>query len=310
MERIASLAELRRAETSAVIINCGTKWFTTLALASVFANTRLPVVVIDCESRDGSEEHFASLAAQRGWRFSWLRWPLRPHGLALDHLFLEIPAENVLLVDSDVELRSCTMIDEMERLLSTDERAYGAGLLHAARWMGSDEGLPEGMGYYCERMWIPLVLLRTSAVRAALHRSRSFAADRIYRDGVRSRGWSRVATSLHRVAGVRALATRRSVRAEGDRGSRAAFLEYDTGARLHEWLLAEGLSFAALPPVYWQAVHHYHGITRSTLAGWSRKLAQRLRLISSATETTQSQALDHVRARLAAHYGIEAHSAA
>src|SRR5437763_625603 len=104
----------------AVIINCSTKWFTTLALASTLKNTGLPVLVIDCESQDQSENHFAALSHERKWPITWLRWPFRPHWQALDQILAETTADRVLLVDSDVELTDPHLFTTMQRALDDD----------------------------------------------------------------------------------------------------------------------------------------------------------------------------------------------
>jgi hypothetical protein len=310
MNHLTTLRELPATDTCAVIINCGTKWFTTLALASTIANTRYPVVIIDCESGDGSEEHFLELSRRYRWDVSWLRWPLRPHWQALDQVFLEIAAARVLLVDSDVELRTSSMPVEMQAALDQDPSAYGSGLLHGARWMGRESGLLDNVGFYAPRMWIPLVLLRTSHIRAALHEGGSFEPGRIYQEcGVATR-WARLVAARHRIIGLRRLELPRRPSATLTGAPRsgeaiAAFVEYDTGARLHDRLTRRGLTFKELPGTYWQAVHHYHGVTRATIASWPRRISRRLGIISRHTETPQQDAVEHAKSRLAAHYAID-----
>ena len=104
IQHIDKLSALPVADEYAVIINCGTKWVTTLALLSALRHAAMPVLLIDCESCDGSRAHFETLAQQNELSFHFLAWPLRPHPQALDELFANIPATKVLLVDSDVEI--------------------------------------------------------------------------------------------------------------------------------------------------------------------------------------------------------------
>ena len=82
---IKTLAELGARDEQAVIINVGTKLVSTLALASALRFAGMPVLVIDCESDDGSFAHFSAL--QSRLNFDLLAAPLRRHSAALDWLF-------------------------------------------------------------------------------------------------------------------------------------------------------------------------------------------------------------------------------
>jgi hypothetical protein len=76
MRVVHHLADLPSAPVRAVIINCGTRWVTSLALVSTLRNTDNPVLLIDCGSEDGSEAHFRALARRLALDFDWLSWPL------------------------------------------------------------------------------------------------------------------------------------------------------------------------------------------------------------------------------------------
>src|SRR5438552_16019970 len=102
--RISDFSELPPSDETAVIINVGTKYVTTLALLSTLRYAKIPTIVIDCESRDGSVEWFEDLA--RHHDFHWMRARLRPHGETLDWIFGRIDAKRVLLLDSDAEMRN------------------------------------------------------------------------------------------------------------------------------------------------------------------------------------------------------------
>src|SRR5690348_6414776 len=142
MKIVARLTDVPFTPMRAFIINCGTIWVTSLALASVLAHTDCPVLVIDCESKDASAAHFERLARACGLDFHWLSWPLRPHPAALDALFRSVPSDLVLLVDSDVELLSRRVFAGMTSQIAADTSAYGAGFLHGPAWMGQEHGLP------------------------------------------------------------------------------------------------------------------------------------------------------------------------
>jgi len=303
MQVIASLESLPLARAVAVIINCGTKWTATLALAAALEHTGLPILLIDCESRDGSREHFARLTRQRGIDVRWLDWPLRRHGLALDALFAAIPAESVLLIDSDLEILAPRIIVAMKDSLGADSQAYGSGLFHGPAWLGAEHGLPAGVGYYARRMWIPLVLLRTAPVREALRDGVSFAQRRAFREIPRSPLLSRWLAYRFWVPGLRRW---RSFAPMGvcDEGS-AAFIEHDTGAEMHEALSARGYRFAALATdSFGGDVHHYHGMSRAAMPHVLRTTGRRLGLRLRDNSTPEANVRSQIQRRLADRYGI------
>lgn len=273
MHHITQLTELPPVAERVVIINCGTRWVTTLALMSAMKVARSPVLLIDCESRDGSQVHFSRLAKKYQLDFYWLEWPLRPHAAALDCLFKDIAAETVLLVDSDLEITDPNVIVTMREALRTQNDCYGAGFLHGPSWMGEDHGLYSRAAWYSERMWIPCVLLRTREIKAALAQGQSFAARRTYHDFPKHPTLSRIAGVRFELPFIRRWPLYRP-RSNGTVQTlpiepsehMPSFVEYDTGADLHVWLQSEGKNFAKLPLHLWGRLNHLHGITRAALA--------------------------------------------
>jgi hypothetical protein len=308
MQKICNPGDIDPAQTLAVIINCGTKWVTTLALMSVLTHTRYPVLLIDCESKDGSLKHFDFLARTRSLGFYWLEWPLRIHGLALDLLFNTVDAESVLLVDSDLEIRESRIVDRLAAALDLQPHHYGAGFLHGPEWLGAPHGLPDNVGYYVERMWIPLVQLRTKAIRDALHAGGSFAQ---HRDFIEFPEMPRLSQLLgHRfwlplLRDIRLKRLGDSLDIESARRS-AAFLEYDTGADMHGRLKALGYSFANLDQAFWNDVSHYHGVTRSAVSRPYRRLLQKVGIAHASNDISQSAILSQVHHRLKSIYGLSA----
>lgn len=300
METIGDLSRMPATPHLAVIINCGTRWVSTLALVSLRAASDWPILLIDCESRDGSRAHFAQLSRRHGLHFHWLEWPLRPHGRALDRLFDEVRAERVLLVDSDVEIRDAAVPAAMRDALDADPSAYGAGFLHGPEWMGRAHGLPERVGWYAQRMWIPLVLLRTEAMRAARAAGESFLQRREFLEVPGHPALSRWLGLRFWIPGLRNL-RRRGGDAPGD----AAFLELDTGAAMHRRLAGFDRGLATLPDALWRQVHHYHGVSRAERRWRPRKLAERLHLAGAANDVAQQSIVDDVRARLAQEYAVD-----
>jgi hypothetical protein len=302
MREIGDLRDIGPIPAIAVIVNCSTKLVTTLALASVLRRTRLPVLVIDCESTDGSRGHFAALAPRLERDFLWLPMPLARHGVTLDAVFDAMPAREVLLVDSDLEILDGRVVEAMAAALASAPDAYGAGFLHRRAWLAAQHGVRDRIGRYAERMWIPLVLLRTQAVRRARAGGASFAQRRDFAEFPGHPLLSRWAGMRLWIPGLRDLLPPRH--AAGGDPAAPAFVEHDTGALVHAELLAEGLRFAALDESLWGDVHHFHGVTRSGLARRIDRFARRWRVITGATGTAQDAVGAMVRERLRSEYGL------
>lgn len=207
--------------STAIIINVNTKLVSTLALLSTLRYAGMPVTLIDCQSTDGSLEHFKEM--QKHHDFDIRHMELREHGKTLDIIFKSIDADKVLLVDSDVEILSDEIFSFMREQLE-DGRVFGAGFKNGPEWQGKT--------LYCERAWIPLVMLKTEPVRRALANGISFKAET--KSSILPLFWSR---SFY----------------------------YDTGARMTEYL-KQGMRFAGLPLTeHEKYAKHFYGVTRSQL---------------------------------------------
>ena len=300
-----NLHTIPRSESRVVIINCGTKWVTSLAVLSAHRHVKLPIVLIDCESKDGSKEHIGRILDELKINIDCVDWPLRPHPMALDELFTQVPADKVLLMDSDLEIRTSTVFELMSEALQRNPDAYASGFLHGPEWLGEEHGLPDYTGYYAERMWIPFVYMRTAPMRAALKEGISFLNRRAYHEVPGAPRLSRMLGLRHRIAGMKhipfpTLGLDRPVL----EGRYPKFVEFDTGADLHAYLLSRGCVFESLPIDYWGDVLHHHGVTRAHLAKGVRRLAKQLRLTSTNPETDQATVLENVFRRLADEYGV------
>jgi hypothetical protein len=299
------LPSIPRADARAVIINCGTKWLTLLAVLSAHRHTGLPVVVIDCESADGSKQQIDRVTRDLCIDVDCVDWPLRPHPVALDAVFTSIPADRVLLMDSDLEILTPAPFKLMAEALDDDPDAYASGFLHGPMWIGEDHGLPAHTGYYAERMWIPFTFLRTSIVRDALARGLSFMNRRTHYEVPGAPSLSRVLARRYRVAGIKHIPLPwLGARRPQIEGWSPKFIEFDTGADLHARLVSEGKRFEAIPVRFWGDVAHHHGVTRAGLATGMRKMAKRLNLISRKTETDQQSVIHQVFERLESQYGV------
>jgi len=289
-----SIAELPPYGRVAVTINCSTRWFTTLAVASLSRFSTYPILIIDCASTDNSIEHFCAIFSGKNDNVYLYSHALNLHGYTLDALFEELAAYEVLLVDSDLEILDGKIISAMDAALSAHNSAYGSGLLQEGAWMTAPlHHYPEGVSWYHQRMWIPLTLLRTSEIKNALKRGESFVACRDYCEIV---GWPRLSGWLSHRFRLRGLF---GVRA----GAPALIHEWDTGSKLHNSLICDGLGFAEIDPSYYSCVNHIHGITRSRSSSLLFRLAVSLGLISKSMLSDFEQAERAVRLRLKESYG-------
>jgi glycosyltransferase involved in cell wall biosynthesis len=262
--KIGALNELPVADTRAVIINCSTKVVTTLAVMSALERANAPVLLIDCESTDGSWEWFSHLA--QTYSFDLIKAPLRKHGDTLDWLFANLQDEYILLVDSDLEILDRNIVTQMRAAIQS-AHYYGAGFLHGESIFPPGIHTRVDAGRHMARMWIPFTLLKTKVVQEKLATGISFLQTREYLDIPCSALASRLAFVRHRFP----IANRISTKVfEGARqrihGETCSYREYDTGARLHESLMKSGWQFADLGATLWaESTHHYHGITRAQL---------------------------------------------
>jgi hypothetical protein len=167
------------------------------------------------------------------------------------------------------------------------ERVFGAGFVHQAEWMTA-HGQP--YGWYVERMWIPFTMLSSAHVREALAGGESFRGKTIINEFLPSERLGRLLIKRFRIPGMRRLRLGMLDRFRAEHfGRRPAFVTYDTGASLYQYLrYARGYEFAALP---WsqseEDVNHFHGVTRlllnrrdrhgAALADISQEIARRLR---------------------------------
>lgn len=301
---LSELDGLKPEPEVAVIINVATKYVTTLALLSALRYARIPTVLIDCESRDGSFDWFRDLLKTHD--FHLLSAKLRPHGETLDWIFRRIKADRVLLVDSDAEMLNDAMFVQMRRMLDASPLVYGGGFLHQAHWRDRHyfgaEPIESGIGYYMERPWIPFALFRTDPVRTALDAARTFMHRLVLNDIPQSAFLSRLLWRRYRLSFFRRhrLSMLDLFRRRID-GKKPSWISYDTGADLHEYLTKQrGMRFESVSAdfVPW-SVTHFSGITRGSLHAGATDDAAKLDDVESL-----------VRARLLREYGIDVNAAA
>jgi len=264
---IQRLSELPPVKRRAVIINVSTRWVTTLALLSALRYVRMPVLVIDCESVDGSFHHFKTL--MKDHEFDLISAPLKVHGYTLDWVFQNLAADYILLLDSDTEIPNRTILDLMDQILDNPQ-LFGCGFIHGPLWLTPTWNWfkHEKIGFYQERMWIPFTILDVAKVRAALQDGYSFVAQTIFNDFPLVPWISRL---LYQRFNYRWLLHSRLDFLKPFRNAysnaRPSYVYSDTGAALFHYLRYQcNYIYAGLPmEVHGKYVSHFNGITRKVL---------------------------------------------
>jgi hypothetical protein len=287
---ISTLAELPKLGTLGIIISIDTRIFTTLAVASAARYLPVPLLIVDGYSNDGSFEVLRDLDLP-GER--WLiRMERRVHGLLIDKLVRELSVDRVLLIDSDIEVKTSAAFEAMAISLSAnrgdDHTTYAAGCSHGDHDMEKD-GMPHA--WFCRRPWIPFVLLDRARCAELVSCVATFEVKFLGNELPLQSFANLLAKRAHFSVAKRwpfeFLAPLRKTR----RGARAAFYVYDTGGLVYE--VAESRQWRFVE-IGWEtmngAVVHYEGATRSSeTQRWS-----------GATEIEQ-----RLLATLRDHYGIE-----
>lgn len=289
---LAQFAALPPSDVRAVIINCSTRAVSTLALLSALRHAQMPVCLIDCESTDGSWQWFRQLQTQH--TFDLLQAPLRPHGVTLDALFRVAPDAALLLVDSDLEIRSADLVPAMrDALVAAD--VYGTGFLHPSERFLPSDGMSQYSGRYMERMWIPLCLMKVAPLREAIQQGSTFMHSRDYLEIPWSRLLSKLFFARHRLPLIGEIGHGWFAKTRlAQFGEVIPYFEYDTGARIHAALVAAGRRFVGLgEPWLSTSLRHYHGVTRATLTA------------GQANATAPNAIAIEVAERLRGEYGME-----
>lgn len=282
---IKTIEDLGPMPELAVIINCSTRNVSTLALLAALRYAQMPVVLIDCESTDGSYEHFLDLSNK--YDFHLLQAPLLPHGKALDKLFQNVLVDKVLLIDSDLEILSSEIIDFMRKYIE-HPACFGAGFVQDLISMDAPKlSLYDG-AYYQERPWIPLTMLKTSEIRRALSAGQSFAAVTIYNECGPFQGLGRRFAEARVDHPILTKLGRLSARILGQsfHGMKPPLLYFDTGARIQIYLkYIKERSFVGLPMRYHDRFcTHFDGMTRDEMGQTSRTRATRKDIDSKVRE--------------------------
>lgn len=261
-----SINDLPKFQNLGIIINASTKYVTTLALLSWVKKSQIPVLVIDCDSTDGSYEHFCNL--KNDYHFYLAKLPLQLHGCTLDYLFKELDAENLFLIDSDTELIDSSIIDFMLKYINKPS-VFGAGFIHEGCWLTPESKIPDmDYGYYSTRMWIPFTCLKRSKVLEAFEANLSFLDTIENNDFCPSINISNWLSKRHKVPYLKgSKLSFLNPYKKTINGQKPSYIIYDTGAKIYEFLKQQkGYDFVGTPATMADDfVLHFHGVTRAVL---------------------------------------------
>lgn len=311
--RFRSLDALPHVASRVVIINVRTELVSTLAVLSALRHAPgMRVLLVDCDQEPAGRDHWDRLLER--WDFDIVEQPLRPHGIALDHIVPRLNCELFLKLDSDAEIRSATLVPGLLDHFR-HPRVFGTGWLEGGWWMDERQNKVPRTVIYHERPWTQCVVFRVPLVCEALEHGVSFEARSIYNDfrwspavsrflagrfiedphAPRVSAWHRLPAPLQERTRVAKLHGLRWAR--GDfYGHRPNYVFADMGADVYQWCrYKRAMLFAGLPMklVNDDDVYHYGGVTRLALSPWQTNGTQ-LATISS-----------RVRDRLSSAYGVE-----
>lgn len=175
--KIKEIKEIKY-EKVAIIINCGTVLYSTLAILSIKKHSNLPIVLIDCDTPNSgwdkklSFKYFDNLMNHID--FDLLSLPLNIHGKTLDNIFREIQSKIVLLLDSDAEILNSNIVDLFIKY-SSQKQFWGSGFKTFFR-KTTDFTYNILNGLYMERVFMPFCILNVEKVNEALCNNISFEA--------------------------------------------------------------------------------------------------------------------------------------
>lgn len=263
---VQSISELPPVPCRAVIVNVSTKEVSTLALLSLLRYSRLPVMLLDLESTDGSLEHFSRLAEKEP-RLDLCQGTLQKHGYVLDRIFRESRDENLLLVDSDLEICDAGIVGRMLEAVAAPG-VFGAGAIHNEPWLDHRHGFPAKLVHYRERMWIPFTLLRVESIRKAILTQHSFINRWVPNELTRFPWLAKLLSLRFFVPGVKHIRADFLWRTRRTYGNlRPNLVCCDTGAEIFCYLRDSlGEKFVNFGIDYVETLaRHYHGVTRRQL---------------------------------------------
>lgn len=259
---IKSFDYLSPVKRRTVIINHNTKPVTFLALLAALKHAKNPLLLIDCESTDGSFDFF--LEKMQHHKFDLMQAPLNEHGKTLDFVFSNSNDEELLLIDSDLEIHNSEIIAFFDRYIQ-HEKVFGCGFLNGSFKLKKNfENTRLYGALYFERPYMPIVLLKVDYVKNALKNGISFN----YKTVNNQFGLLNSSLSRYLLFAFRKLHLQTpSILRKEYFTHKPKLVVYDTGAKIYEYLrFNKHLYFVNLPCAYENLyVTHFFGLTRNLL---------------------------------------------
>jgi len=263
------MKEIPATSTLGIIINVGTKEYTLLAIASFRKYSNLPLLVIDCAIQNSDNSNFKFLRkVADDFNFYLLSLPLNRHGITLDYIFENSTSQNLLLVDSDIEILEGNYLEFMQKHID-EPNFFGSGFISYSDELTKESFPNQNFGLYQERMYIPLTLLNVKSVRGAMNKGKSFLARSEYNDFYKI---PKLAKFLFKRFKMKRLSRMRLNILNPFKktyfGEKPCFVYNDTGADILMYLkYKEKKDFYGLPTsCAHNYLNHYHGATRKVLA--------------------------------------------
>jgi hypothetical protein len=258
---IKEISNLKRIKQRCIIINYNTKKVTFLSLLSAIRYTKVPILLIDCKSNDGSFEFFSSL--QDRYNFDLISLPLNSHGSTLDFIFSTLNDEEILLLDSDLEILDTMIIEYLNRHINYP-RIFGSGFLDGPGILSNEIFKNSGLqnAFYFERPFMPIVLFKVNFIKEALEAGISFNTITIKNGmGLIPGFLTKNSRQLRIISESLRLFRKRYFTLYPSK------IFYDTGAKIYEYLRYNKFNFFVnLPqPCHSEYVTHYWGVTRNTI---------------------------------------------
>lgn len=245
-----------------IIINHNTKIVTFLAMLAALRHVKSPLLLIDCESTDGSYDFFYDKMQHH--KFDLIQAPLNKHGTTLDFVFSNVNDEELLLIDSDLEIHNSEIIAFFDKYIS-HKKVFGCGFLNGSSKLGKNfENSKLHGALYFERPYMPIVLLKVDYVKDALSNGVSFNYQAVNNQfGLINSSLSRYLLFLFRKLNLQ---PPHSLRKEYFT-HKPKIIVYDTGAKIYEYLrFNKHLYFVNLPCAFEKLyVTHFFGLTRNLL---------------------------------------------
>jgi hypothetical protein len=281
---VETLVSLTPTHVRAVVINVRTDLAATVALLSLRASLPdVPVLLIDCDPPD-SEDSILHRIADR-YDIGVHLAPVRPHSTVLDELFSILDDEILLLLDSDADIRDPRFAQRCVDSFS-NPNVFGFGILRPDPfWMDEDLFAAPGTGMLAPGPRTSFLALRVDHVQQAFAARRTFGVHTSYNDVAWPPALAyRMAARLQNMYAPRGVGLPRmpsvttawlkrttlpALRwARRDfHGNRPNFIQYDTAARIYEYLRYERLLrfSGVMGRTFRGEIKHYGGVTRAAL---------------------------------------------